>query len=538
MRKYISITYRLLSTILLWVVLPASAQSWLDYDQALARYPLLRTSNAAALTTYHPTDSTQRLLGDARLTISTGQGHLEGPDVSPHAWAAGAQVRSIYRMSRRVVVSGAMHYNYGWGSQCGGSVWIDPERMPFDITETNDTTLGNMSLETYRLIGDVGVNIGHGMSLGGCFDYTTASGAKKKDPRHTNTLMRCAGSVGAMWQTGNITLGANYLVERSTEALKVSTVGRTDQVYHYLIDHGAYFGREESTDGNGYVGTTNEHPLLDIKHGVAFLADYRHGLWDWGIEGQWRHRHGHYGLESPSLIDFNRHHGDEWDITAWGRHDDGCRMQRIGAYYRHSDIKDYERTYRIITTQGVTDVNYYDDRLMSDNGRTTMGINAEAQWGIRRQLATWTVLATLQHNRRSVTASVYPFYRQQKIHFTEVTLQGGHNWLTGNDHVWSLMLLAGWGNGGGNAARDGVYQTPAADTSAPHDYLTYRMREFEHLSAQRLQCGAQVRWSIPVNRQRMRLYAEGQFIYSQAFDIHYLQDGYRIQAALSIGCQF
>ena len=538
MRRSISLTYHLVSALLLSIALPAAAQSWLDYDQTVGRYSLLRTSNAAALTTYNPSDSSQRLLGDARLTISTGQGHLEGPDVSPHAWAADAQVRSIYRMSRRVVVSGSMHYNYSWGSQCGGSVWIDPERMPFNITETNDTTLGNASLETYRLTGDVGVDIGHGVSLGGRFDYTTASGAKKKDPRHTNTLMRWAGSVGAIWQTGGITVGANYLVERSTEALKFSTVGRTDQIFHYLIDQGAYFGREESTDGNGYVGSSNEHPLLDIKHGIALQAGYHQGRWDWCLEGQWKHRHGHYGLESPSLIDFNRHHGDQWDIASWCQHDDGGSLQRVGAYYRHCNLKDYERTYRIITTGGVTDVNYYDDRLMSNSDRHTIGISGEAQWGIKRQLATWSVEARLQHDRRSVTASVYPFYRQQQSHFTEFTLLGGHNWLTSGDQVWSLMLMASWGDGGGCNAHDGTYQVPDADAMAPHDHLLYRMREFEHLSARRLHCGAQARWSLPMSRQRMRLYIEERFSYSQAFDIHYLQDGYRLQAALSIGCQF
>lgn len=538
MRKNISITYRLLSAVLLWAALPASAQSWLDYDQALARYPLLHTSNAAALTTYTPSDSTQHLLGDARLTVGTGHGHLLGPDVSPHAWTTEAQVRSIYRMSQRVVVSGLMHYNYSWGSKSGGSVWIAPERMPFDITETNDTTLGNMSVETYQLMGDVGVDIGGGVSLGGRFGYTTASGTKRKDPRHTNTLMRCEGSVGAIWQAGAVTLGANYLAERSTEALKFSTVGRTDQIYHYLIDHGAYFGREESTDGNGYVGTSNEHPLLDIKHGVAILADYRRGTWEWGLEGQWRHRHGHYGLESPSLIDFNRHYGDEWNLKAWGRHDDGSSVQRFGAYYSHHNLKDYERTYRIITAQGVTDVNYYDDRLMSDNGMSAIGFSGEAQWGIKRELATWTLQATVQHNWRSITASVYPFYRQQKSHLTEVGLRGERNWLTSGDNIWSLMLMAGWGGGDGTAARDGAYQTPDADASAPSDYLTYRMRDFEHLTASRLHCGARARWSQPIARHSMRLYVEALYIYSQAFDIHYLQDGYRQQAALSIGCQF
>ena len=103
----------LLTALLLTTFLPAVAQSWLDYDQAVARYPLLQSRNAAALTTYCPADSTQLLLGEARLMMSTGNGHLVAPHVAPKGWEANAHVRSIYRMSRRVVVRGSMDYSYG-----------------------------------------------------------------------------------------------------------------------------------------------------------------------------------------------------------------------------------------------------------------------------------------------------------------------------------------------------------------------------------------------------------------------------------------
>ena len=89
-----------LLTALLVTCTTATAQSWLDYDQALADYPLLQSRNAATLTTFSPADSSQLLMGDVRLTARTSHGHLDGPDVAPHSWEAGALVRSIYRMSR------------------------------------------------------------------------------------------------------------------------------------------------------------------------------------------------------------------------------------------------------------------------------------------------------------------------------------------------------------------------------------------------------------------------------------------------------
>lgn len=527
-----------MAVVLLWATGTAHAQSWLDYDQVLAHYPWIETTNPAVLSTYHPEDSTQNLLGDARLTLNTRQGNFVDPNTPPHVWSADGRVRSIYRMGPRVVLSGSMDYSYAWGSKAGGSVWIDPERMAFDITQTDDSTRGNVNRETYRLTGKAGVDVGNGLSLGGSVEYSTASGAKRKDPRHTNSLMNCRVSAGASWQTSGLTLGANYLYGRNTEALKFSTVGRTDRVYHYLINHGAYFGREESTDGNGYVGSTHERPWLDIRHGLAAQAGYRHDEWDWGIESTWVHRHGHYGLESPSMIDFNRHRGDEWCVMSWWQRDKGSSLMRFNILYKYQAVKDFERTYRIITTNGVTDVTYYDDRLMSEVNKSEVLVTGNLRWGIRRQLPTWELKASLVHRRRSLTASVFPYYRQQTAHLTGFDLNGMHSWLMTGDQTLSLVMNAGWSGGGGTVCLDGVYQTPADNAMFPHDNQLYMMREFEYLTANRLNAGVSVRWSRPIAGQNIRLYLEGNYRYLQAFGIDYLEGTTRHHLAMSVGCQF
>lgn len=536
MRKN-SRTY-LFTLLLMLTVIPALAQSWLDYDHTLTSYPMLQTRNTAALTTFNPIDSTQFLLGEARLTAATQHGYLDGVDVAPHNWDAQAQVRSIYRISRCVVLRGGMDYSYSWGKQVGGSVWIYPEQMPFNITETDDSTRGDFSLETYRLDGQLGVDVGHGVSIGAQFDYTTASGAKKKDPRHVNSLMRCETSVGAMWHLNHFSLGGNYLFSRMTEGLKFSTFGRTDLVYHYLVDHGAYFGREENTDGNGYTDDDNERPLLDISHGLAIQAAYRLETMSWGFEASWAHRHGHYGLESPSMIDFNRHNGNMWDVKAWWQRDMGTSLQRVAVSYSHRGINDYERIYRIITDQGVTDTRYYDDRQMGKHDYSVFNAMIDMGWGINRQLPTWQIIADMEHSRRMITASVFPFYRQQSTHLTEVKLRLMRNWITNNDQVWSGQLLAGWAGGGGTANHDGTYQTPSSDAAKPLDHTLYLMRQYESLTAQRMLAGVQLRWSKPIAYARMRLYVEANYKYCQAFDVHYLEDGHRHQVAISVGCLF
>lgn len=517
------------------VVMSGQAQSWLDYDQALSPWAWLRTTNPAALTTYAPDDSTLRLLADARVGITTGQGHLAPLSVAPDSWQVDAAVRSIARMSHRVVLCGGMDYTNLWGHDAAGSVWLVPDDMPFDITETTDSTRGNLSIEHYGINGEVGVLVGSGVSLGARFAYATASGAKRKDPRHTGTRMQMDVSVGALWRSGNVSLGANYLLRRTTEALQFSTYGRTDRVYDYLIDQGAFFGRDEQSDSKGYVGTDYEKPWLDMRHGVALQLGYDHGSCSAGIEGQWLHRHGHYGLESPSLLDFNRHHGDEWHLTAWLQHATVSDLYRLTAHWNRQDINDDERTYRIVTQDGITQVNYYDDWRLGERRVDDFTIVADAQWGIDRALATWQAQASVSHKRRTLTASLYPYYRQQLARLTDVTLTGRRNWLTRNDHTWSLTLTAGWAGGGGTPCHDGAY-TDTQDAAPVSDHTLLLMRQYEWFTADRLHMGITLRWSMPVGK--FRPYAEAAWRYCHALDIDYLQDSHRHTATLAVGCQF
>jgi len=64
------------------------------------------------------------------------------------------------------------------------------------------------------------------------------------------------------------------------------------------------------------------------------------------------------------------------------------------------------------------------------------------------------------------------------------------------------------------------------------------MRQYEYLTSKRLMAGVQVGWSAPIARQHMRIYAQAGYNYHQAFDIHYLEDGHRHEASISLGCLF
>ena len=184
--------------ILLFVGFRSLALSWLDYDQVLAPWSWLATDNPAALVTYQPADSTQRLVADAAVGVFTGHGHLASLEASPHEWNAKGAAQAVFRSSSRVVMRGGMDYRHCWGSDACGSVWMEPGQMPFDMVEYTDTTRGNIRQERYGLNGAVGVEVGRGLSFGGRFAYASASSTKQKDPRHTNSLMELDVRAGVM----------------------------------------------------------------------------------------------------------------------------------------------------------------------------------------------------------------------------------------------------------------------------------------------------------------------------------------------------
>lgn len=516
----------------------AAAQTWLDYDQALARFTWLRTANAAALTTYQPADSTQRLLADASISGVTQHGHFAPNGTAPHQWQAGADARSICRIGNRVVLRGSMSYAHRWATDAAGSIWIAPENMPFDITEVTDTTLGNTRLEQFGFNGEAAVAVGSNISLGARFAYGTASYAKQKDPRHTNSLMRLTATAGATWHAAGVTLGANYVINRSTEAVTLRTYGRTDRVYHYLIDFGAAYGRLEQADGKGYTGNDYERPLLDMQHGLALQGGYENRAWSAVAQWQWLHRHGHYGLESPSHIDFNRHNGDMWNATAWLQHARGNDLYRLTFDWRHENLRDYERTYRIITDGGITDVTYYDDRLMGRRQVIDYTLTADAGWNINRHLAQWELSITLNHHRNSTDAVLFPFYRRQHTHLTTVRAIVTRNWLTTRDHVWTLSAALDWGDGGGTPTTDSTLGTASDEAQQPAQHNELLMREFEWHTAGRMGATIAARWAMPVANARARIYVDASANLCHASSISHLTDAHRHSMALAVGCLF
>ena len=523
--------------ILLSVGLRVVALSWLDYDMVLAPWSWLATDNPAALVTYQPADSSQRLVADAAVGMVTGHGHLAPLEASPHEWNVKGTARAVFRSSSRVVMRGGMDYHHRWGSDACGSVWMEPGQMPFDIVEYTDSTRGNIRQERYGLNGAVGVSVGRGLSLGGRFAYASGSSTKQKDPRHTNSLMELDVRAGVMWQHSGWVVGAAYLLRRFTEAVQFRTYGRTDRTYGYLVDFGATYGRSETTDGKGYTSSDNEKPLLDMRHGLAIEAGYHRGIYSVGGEWRWHHRTGHYGVQSPSFVDFNKHHADRWSLAGWLQRSTADNLFKINFNWTHENLRDYERTYAIVSRGGVSDIEYFDDRLSGKRQSYSYMVGLQAHWGIERSLAAWQVRVQMDYSNDDVTSVVYPYYRLQRVHATSVSADVVRSWLVAGDRVWSLVAGALWSRGGGTPAADSTFGTPADGNTPPALLTETLMRRHEWLVAPRLGASLGVRHSFPVGKH-VRIYADARYGYTHAWNIEYCRGNHRHRASLAVGCQF
>ena len=246
---------------------PAGAQSFRDFAFEQDSSAWLTSDNAAALTRFSmPSISRADVYGQLQ------RGGFVDYSQSPKSTEAGASVESYYRLSPKTVVYGRMSYDNFAGRDMAGSAFIRSERLPFDIVEDSLTNLGRKHLDSYQLVGAVGVALWRGLSVGVRAEYTSANYAKYKDLRHKNLLMDLKVMPAVHVSCGKAaSIGLNYLYRRQTESVDFDTYGKTDKTYMSLISYGVFTGRVEQYGGEGYANANRSMPWLDERHGVTGL---------------------------------------------------------------------------------------------------------------------------------------------------------------------------------------------------------------------------------------------------------------------------
>ena len=456
--------------------------------------PWLGSENAAGLQT----------LPDLRLStveayLHKGNGGFVNYQESDNSMEAGAVTESYFRLNPRVVFHGKVHYGNFTGRHMGGSAWINPCDMPFDLVEAVDTTHGTNNLEQYRLIGALSVNVWRGLSLGGRIDYRAANYAKTRDLRHVNKYSDLAFSAGANYAFGRtVELGLNYFYRYSAEDIVFSVEGNTDRQYRSLVSFGGFFGRLEMYDnsGTGYTLGTSSRPLFNAWQGVGAQAGVRLAThWKLFVEAAGKQRSGEYGKRSTTTVVFTEHEGNEYsfDGTLSYRRDSTQHLFKAG--YRQAQLTNFENVYREENTLGNrSEIVYYGRNVVRDASRTQANLTYTGFFGIADYRPVWRVEAGANYERMSQTVNQYPYYRKQHIYKYDFFLHAGRTvaWRT-ND--FGLLLGVAYGKGGGEPKNDGLYAPPSATQKPPQDFDGYLYHEFDYLTAARAGGQAEVTYA-------------------------------------------
>jgi opacity protein-like surface antigen len=456
---------------------PLAAQEIaLDYIQRTNGW--LTSYNAAGL--HH---LSARKASVAEVYTSRGNGHLVNYHESPNRLSWGARTASLFRLDDNVVVHGKIEYHNSHGKNSGGAAFIDPAFAPFNILEQADTNRGTKSSERYSLAGAVSTRLYRDLRAGGRIEYTTMNLAKHKDLRHKNTLLDMTVTAGlALPVTRHIEAGVNYYYRRAIEGIVFNVYGNTDRQYFSIIDFGAFFGRRELFGESGY--TSEDQPLFSAFQGAALQLHVTRPRWSLFNEITYKARSGYFGERSSTSVRYSDHEGTAIEYRGLLSHaTTGGTLHLIDARASRETLANHENIYRYETTQGgSTLVVYYGQAKMLDRVDTRASLAYTGQRGLvaGRPAREWH--AGADYYQRSITASIYPFYREQRLHAYSARLSAAcHQPLRrASGDAIGLSLALAYSAGGGDPRNDGVYATPSADQSAPKsvDHLLYREHEY------------------------------------------------------------
>jgi hypothetical protein len=518
-----------------------AAQSF-DNDSVKFRPELSRVNTTMAWMT--GTNTAMLNIGDvgqvseAEVFYGKTSGDLANYNQSTNSDRWGAAARSLYRLSDRVMMRGAVSYTNFTGRGMAGSAFINPAETPFDIVEYTTDREGKKTLEKYNLAGAIGVKLNDKFNVGAAIDFTAANYAKNRDLRHKNKLLDMWVTASATWSaTDNFTVGANYYYRRSIEGVEFSQYGATDNIiFTSLINYGAFFGVTEAFgDATGYTCKNEEKPLVDQYHGVGVQW-----LWraddhiDWSGDLSWKTRSGYYGKKSPYTVVYTDHDGSVISLSTSLAVRGESGTHAIALSVDRNTVNNRENIYRTENNAGgQTDVSYYGTNDVGDRTLTTVGVDYNAYLGTENGSEVWALGASADFVKRDVKAVVYPYYRRQNLTWSDINVNAERFFFSrANRFGVKLGVITHFG--GGDKAVDGAYATGSQSPLKTH--TVYLDREYEYLTKTRL--GVDLAFSYRLHTKSMDYVARLGGEYVKALNAEALGNARSLALTVSVGLNF
>ena len=498
--------------------------------------PWLSSENAAGLTAF----LRRRNISQADVAWQRGWGDFTDFSQSHQTVQIDAGVESFYRLNRRSVVYGKMMYNNFSGEDMGGSVFVNPDRKPFDIVEDSLTNLGRKHRDTYHLVGAVGIDLFRGIGLGLKADYTAANYAKYKDLRHFNKLMSLKFTAGIRVLLGRRgSAGAHYLYRRNTESVRFSTYGRVEKTFKSLIDYAGFMGEVEQFGNYGYTNKNLIQMLFDEYQGGAVQLEWQLGKLSFFNELMAAHRTGFYGKDSPYSVIHSQHRSAVYQYHAvltfrqWRTH------HRLALTLDAENLENHRTTYiEQRNDNGVSYYNYFDpvrtaNKLFTNGSAIYTGfINVQGDQPI------WRIDVGARWMHRRQTAYRYPYYRRQDLRNIEGFAQVERN-VIWNMQMLTAMLGASFSDGSGAPFEDATFVAPSDKQTPPPTMNAWLYREYAVLTAAQFELQAALKYSFVVPRTSLPMYIKAQINYRHAAHAPYvMQNRHRATFGISAGCTF
>lgn len=512
-------------------------QGWKDYNYVKQSDAWFTSENAAGLNRLSVDN-----ISKAEINFQKNDGDFVNYDQSNDSYNAGANVESLYRLNPKVVFFGKVGYNLSEGKNMAGSVFMNTERLPFNIVEYSYENAGSKKKEVYNVVGAVSAEVYKGLALGAKIDFLAANYAKDKDLRHKNNMSDILFTAGASYRISKLfELGANYYYRRSVEGIDIKVYGIETIQYSSLIDYGAFFGKKEIYNGGGFSDTGGkERPLVDQFHGgtLQLGVDFTSRI-NLHNEFSYKSREGQFGKSGTTSIVFSEHMADILEYRGKLNLKDRNNLHSLDINLMSEKLKNNKTVYTIEKEVGefAQRVIYYDPIRIGEKQFYNVGLAYTANLGIDDYNPIWILKGGYHFCNRQQLAYLYPYYREQSVDQSRVFALGERNIMKGlNMYTIRLGLDYQWGSG--VMAQDGMFSEPEGEfieASINSDYLN---REYEYMTASQIRGDIGFKYSRLFPKIRMKGYAALNYNLTKAFDVKRLAGDSFNKINLTVGCTF
>jgi len=404
----------------------------------------------------------------------------------------GIQTKS-YVKSKKVYFYGSFIYDYGVKNN---QAWLGTIYPGSTINPILDSIPGKVLREDYILAAKVGYPINDTWSVGGAFDYHTATGAKRSDGRNANTFSHFKASPGITFHKGIVTSGINFNYQHYVEDVVYSYIGETTGKYIKYME-GLFF-----MSSSGISSTTT----LDRKYNTDIFG----GALQFEIGGK------KLKFFNQIKVDYNKENDFEDGLIKRYATVDGLKYQYDGLFSYRSKKVDHTLALNFVSNEqfSYNVSNIYEEIenepgwwAFFEYGKTLRYIQTQQQYGAeykgflrRGQGLGCSFVGTLGVNYISVEKDfkIYPASYHQDYTNTEVYAKLDKNIRTTNNGFVDINISGNYTIGEGTML-ESTNPIVTGSLRLNEDILK---RDFAYRTADRANVGFGVKYSHIFNHEK------------------------------------